>query len=118
MKGTCSLKNQPPHKRCCDSEVPLPRPTACVQAWSTQLWVCLRTLHGRHEETTWPCCVALSPDGELLASGSSGLFGGSTIKVGAAVARGLYSSGAGNFCPSVPQTASQPAPICEGNDGG
>jgi hypothetical protein len=45
------------------------------------MWVCLRTLHGRHEETTWPCCMALSPEGELLASGSNGLFGGSTIKV-------------------------------------
>ncbi|GAB4818826.1 hypothetical protein N2152v2_005872 [Parachlorella kessleri] len=52
-----------------------------LRAWSTRAWVCLRTLHGRHEETTWPCCMALSRDGELLASGSTGLFGGCTIKV-------------------------------------
>ncbi|PRW56987.1 WD40 repeat-containing [Chlorella sorokiniana] len=52
-----------------------------IRAWSTQHWVCLRTLHGRHEDTTWPACLALSPDGSLLASGSTGPFGGSTIKV-------------------------------------
>jgi hypothetical protein len=53
----------------------------CPQAWSTQHWVCLRTMHGRHEDTTWPACLALSPDGSLLASGSTGPFGASTIKV-------------------------------------
>ena len=55
-------------------------PTAPCQAWSTQHWVCLRTLHGRHEDTTWPACLALSPDGSLLVSGSTGPFGASTIK--------------------------------------
>lgn len=54
----------------------------CLQAWSTQHWVCLRTMHGRHEDTTWPACLALSPDGSLLASGSTGPFGASTIMVG------------------------------------
>lgn len=47
-----------------------------------QHWVCLRTLHGRHDDTTWPACLALSCDGSLLASGSTGPFGASTIKVG------------------------------------
>lgn len=57
-----------------------PRPYSFPQAWSTQHWVCLRTLHGRHEDYTWPACLALSPDGTLLASGSTGPFGASTIK--------------------------------------
>eukprot|EP00887_Chlorella_sp_A99_P002098 scaffold21.g2098.t1 len=52
-----------------------------IRAWSTEHWVCLRTLHGRHEDTTWPCCMALSPDGRVLATGSNGPFGGSTIKL-------------------------------------
>lgn len=38
-------------------------------------------MHGRHEDTTWPTCLALSPDGGLLASGSTGPFGASTIKL-------------------------------------
>ena len=41
----------------------------------------LRALHGRHEDATWPLCMALSRDGLLLASASSGPCGGSTIKV-------------------------------------
>ena len=49
--------------------------------WDTARWVRLRALHGRHEDTTWPVCMALSSDGALLASGSSGPCGGSTIKV-------------------------------------
>lgn len=52
-----------------------------VRAWSTEHWVCLRTLHGRHEDTAWPAVLALSRDGSLLASGSTGPFGGSSIKV-------------------------------------
>ncbi|KAL4452365.1 hypothetical protein ABPG75_008027 [Micractinium tetrahymenae] len=52
-----------------------------IRAWSMQHWVCLRTLHGRHDDTTWTACMALSPDGSLLASGSTGPFGASTIKV-------------------------------------
>ena len=55
----------------------------CLQAWATRHWVCLRTMHGRHEDTTWPACLALSADGALLASGSTGPLGASTIKVGA-----------------------------------
>ncbi len=55
------------------------------QAWSMEHWVCLRTLHGRHDDTTWTACLALSSDGTLLASGSTGPFGASTIKVGPAV---------------------------------
>ncbi len=51
------------------------------QAWNTQHWVCLRTMHGRHVDTTWPACLALSGDGALLVSGSTGPFGHSTIKV-------------------------------------
>jgi len=59
-----------------------------LQAWSTQHWVCLRTLHGRHEDATWPCCAALHPgygDGggsrpPLLVSASTGPFGASTLK--------------------------------------
>ena len=64
-----------------------------LQAWSTRHWVCLRTMHGRHEDTCWPACLALSPDGGLLASGSTGPFGGSTIKVGGWACRGGSSSG-------------------------
>lgn len=48
--------------------------------WDTARWLCLRALHGRHEDATWPTCMALSADGKLLASGSTGPFGGSTIK--------------------------------------
>lgn len=55
------------------------------QAWSTRQWLCLRTLHGRHEDTTWPCALALSPDGTLLVSASTGLFGASTLKAFQAV---------------------------------
>ena len=51
-----------------------------MQVWSVGRWVCLRTLHGRHEDTTWPCCMAISPDGTTLVTGSTGPFGGSTIK--------------------------------------
>ena len=54
-------------------------------------------MHGRHDDTTWPACLALSPDGSLLASGSTGLFGASTIKVGGmgagVCAPGLLASG-------------------------
>jgi WD40 repeat protein len=44
-------------------------------------WICLRTLHGRHEDLTWPICLAVSDDGKFLASGSTGPFGGATIKI-------------------------------------
>lgn len=71
----------------CDSHPAEPsslhlHPCVARQAWSMQHWVCLRTLHGRHDDTTWPACLALSCDGSLLASGSTGPFGASTIKVG------------------------------------
>lgn len=58
-----------------------------IRVWSTSAWVSLRLLHGRHEDTTWPACMALtSSDGEgqprdLIASGSTGPFGGSTVKL-------------------------------------
>jgi WD40 repeat protein len=58
-----------------------------IRVWSTSAWVSLRLLHGRHEDTTWPTCMALTPfDNEgqlrdLIASGSTGPFGGSTIKL-------------------------------------
>ncbi len=55
--------------------------TVCWQVWDTARWVRLRAMHGRHEDMTWPVCMALSSDGALLASGSSGPCGGSTIKV-------------------------------------
>lgn len=44
-------------------------------------WICLRTLHGRHEDLTWPICLSISDDGKFLASGSTGPFGGATIKI-------------------------------------
>jgi WD40 repeat protein len=52
-----------------------------VQVWSMVHGVCLRLMQGRHEDMTWPCVMALSPDGSLLATGSTGPFGGSTIKL-------------------------------------
>lgn len=52
-----------------------------IRAWDTHTWLCLRTLHGRHDDTCWPVTLALSPNGSLLASGSSGPFGGATIKL-------------------------------------
>ena len=48
----------------------------------------MRHLHGRHEDATWPVCMAVhEPDDDghsiprFLLSGSNGLFGGSTLKV-------------------------------------
>lgn len=55
-----------------------------MQVWSTSAWLCMRHLHGRHEDATWPVSMAMY-DGEdaprFLLSGSNGLFGGSTLKV-------------------------------------
>lgn len=57
-----------------------------MQAWSAEHWVCLRTLHGRHEDTTWPCALALHPaagagaPAPLLVSASTGPFGAATLK--------------------------------------
>ena len=56
--------------------------------------MCLRTLHGRHEDTTWPACLALSPDGSLLASGSTGHFGASTLKLFRTSGAGGHEAGA------------------------
>lgn len=60
-----------------------------LQVWSCSPWMCLRHLHGRHEDTTWPVCLDYfdghqegMPDGaSIVASGSNGLFGGSTLKL-------------------------------------
>lgn len=63
-----------------------------MQVWSTEAWMCLRQLHGRHEDTTWPVCLdfchyfmkAGDDEGKqvpLVASGSNGTFGGSTLKI-------------------------------------
>lgn len=55
-----------------------------MQVWSTREWLCLRHMHGRHEDTTWPLCMALGPhngrEPQLLVTGSSGPFGSSTLK--------------------------------------
>ncbi|KAL4857336.1 putative WD repeat-containing protein [Chlorella vulgaris] len=64
-----------------------------IRAWSMQHWVCLRTMHGRHDDTCWPACLALSPDGKLLASGSTGPFGASNIKVFQAGSGGSHEPG-------------------------
>lgn len=89
VKGALPL---PPAWAACESAAPpcALHLRAAQQAWSTQHWVCLRTLHGRHDDTTWPACVALSPDGSLLASASTGMFGASTIKVGWGSQRGSH----------------------------
>ena len=60
-----------------------------MQVWSTTAWVCLRLLHGRHADTTWPSVVALwdhcgareESRTPIFVSGSTGTFGGSSIKV-------------------------------------
>ena len=65
-----------------------------MQLWSCAAWLCLRHLHGRHEDTTWPVCLDFGEtnDGtekgktctiarKLVVSGSNGLFGGSTLKL-------------------------------------
>ena len=56
-----------------------------AQAWSTEEWVCLRNMHGRHEDTTWTSCMDIgpleTPAATLLASGSTGPFGASTLKL-------------------------------------
>lgn len=65
-----------------------------MQLWSCAAWLCLRHLHGRHEDTTWPVCLDYGEidDGtekgetctvarKLVVSGSNGLFGGSTLKL-------------------------------------
>ena len=52
-----------------------------LQIWDMQRWICLRAMNGRHADTTWPSCLALSADGSLLASGSTGPFGQATVKV-------------------------------------
>lgn len=61
-----------------------------VRAWNVGTWVCLRLMHGRHEDTTWPGCMALytppmpseSGHGQAeLVTGSTGPFGGSTLKL-------------------------------------
>ncbi|KAK9866498.1 hypothetical protein WJX84_004408 [Apatococcus fuscideae] len=52
-----------------------------IRVWDMRRWVCLRALSGRHADTTWPSCLALSPDGAFLASGSTGPFGQATVKV-------------------------------------
>lgn len=65
-----------------------------IRVWNTTAWVSMRLLHGRHEDTTWPACMALTTPGGrgrstkeegeeryLIASGSTGPFGGSTIKL-------------------------------------
>ncbi|KAK9862339.1 hypothetical protein WJX84_002227 [Apatococcus fuscideae] len=52
-----------------------------IRIWDMRRWVCLRAMNGRHADTTWPSCLALSPDGAMLASGSTGPFGQATIKI-------------------------------------
>jgi hypothetical protein len=69
-----------------------------LRAWRAGAWVCARALAGRHEDASWPCVAALhepragrgggGTDGDgaepdapaVLVSGSTGLFGGATLK--------------------------------------
>lgn len=62
-----------------------------LRMWDLDHLVCRRFLGGRHEDTTWPACMAMwsSTDDELdsthkpssvLISGSTGPFGASTLK--------------------------------------
>jgi hypothetical protein len=70
-----------------------------LRAWRAGAWVCARTLAGRHEDASWPCVAALhepragrasgagagaggaEPDAPaVLLSGSTGFFGGATLK--------------------------------------
>ena len=59
-----------------------------IRAWNIGTWVCLRLMHGRHEDTTWPACMVLHTQNNdeknksraVLITGSTGPFGGSTLK--------------------------------------